>query len=67
MFVEKNTSTSGMRVRSGSVIRTADNVGASGSVRKTASLNRGSVSIAAKVGTSGVNDGELSLLCAVSI
>jgi len=51
---------------SGSDIRTADDVRASGSARNTASLNRDSDSAGANEGTSGVGDGEFSLLCAVS-
>jgi hypothetical protein len=66
-FEEKNTSTSGIRVMSGSFIRTVDDVGANGSVRNTASLNRGSDSAGANSEIPGVDDGELSLLCAASV
>jgi len=45
----------------------ADIVGASGSVRNTASPDRGSDSTGTKLGISGVDDGELSLFCAVSV
>jgi hypothetical protein len=56
-----------MRVISGSAIWTADDVGASGSVKKTASLNRGSDSAGTKAETSGVDDAEASLFCAASV
>ena len=66
-FEEKNTSTSGMRVMSGSFILTAEDVGANGSVRNTASLNRGSDSAGTNSGIPGVGDGELSPLCTASV
>ena len=61
-FEEKNRSAGGIRVISGSFIRTTADVGASGSVRNTASLNRDSDSAGATSGIPGVGEGELSPL-----
>jgi hypothetical protein len=65
-FEEKNTSAGGIRVMSGSFIRTTADVGASGSVRNTASSNRDSDSAGTSSGIPGVDEGELSPPCAAS-
>lgn len=67
-FEEKNTSAGGIRVISGSFIRTTADVGASGSVRNTASLNRDSDSVGTVTwsGIPGVDEGESSPLCTAS-
>ena len=65
-FEEKNTSAGGMRVISSSFIRITADVGASGSVRNTASLNRDSDSVGTSSGIPGVGEGESSPLCTTS-